>query len=101
MNALIAELDRLKREPITAHELQRTKNQFARDYMLSRDSNQQKALHLAHAAVIHNDITTADGEFDIFQSITAAEVQRVANTYFTKENRLVLTHHALGRRWSR
>src|SRR5687767_1226094 len=91
INALIEELERMKREPISAHELQRTKNQFARDYLLSRDSNQQKALHLAHAAVIHNDITTADGEFDIFQNITAEQVQKVASTYFTKENRLVMT----------
>src|SRR5207237_480937 len=35
-NALIAELDRLKTEPITEHELQRTKNQFARDYIFGR-----------------------------------------------------------------
>jgi zinc protease len=91
INALIGEFDRMKGEPISAHELQRTKNQFARDYLLSRDSNQQKALHLSHAVVIHNDVTTADGEFDIFQNITAEQVQKVANTYFTKENRLVLT----------
>ena len=91
LNALIEELEQMKREPISEHELQRTKNQFARDYLLGRDSNQQKALHLAHAAVMHNDVTTADGEFDIFQGITAEQVQKVANTYFTKENRLVLT----------
>jgi len=90
-NALIAEIERLKTEPITDHELQKTKNQFARDYILGRESNQQKALQLAHAVVIHNDIKTADGEFDIFQSITAADVQRVAKTYFRPENRLVLT----------
>jgi zinc protease len=90
-NALIAEFDRLKTEPITDHELQRTKNQFARDYILSRESNQQKASHLAHAVVIHRDVKTADGEFDIFQNITVADVQRVARTYFTPENRLVLT----------
>jgi hypothetical protein len=41
--------------------------------------------------VIHHDITTADGEFDIFQRITAADVQRVARTYFADENRVVLT----------
>jgi zinc protease len=91
VNALIAELDRLKAEPISPHELQRAKNQFARDYILGRESNQQKALQLAHAAVIHHDIRTADGEFDIFQNITAADVQRVARTYFTTENRTVLT----------
>jgi zinc protease len=90
-NALIAELDRLKAEPISDHELQRTKNQFARDYNLQRESNQQKALQLAHAAVLHHDVTTADGEFEIFQGITAADVQRVARTYFTPQNRLVLT----------
>jgi zinc protease len=89
--ALVAELDRLKNEAITDHELQRTKNQFARDYILGRQSNQGKALQLGHAVVIHNDITTADGEYDIFQNITAADVQRVARTYFTAENRTVLT----------
>jgi zinc protease len=90
-DVLIAELDRLKNEPISEHELQRTKNQFARDYILGRESNQQKAQTLAHALVIHSDIKTADGEFDIFQNITTADVQRVARTYFTPENRTVLT----------
>src|SRR5437867_4949890 len=89
--ALIAELDRLKTEPITDHELQRSKNQFARDYIMGRESNQQKASHLAHAIVIHRDVKTADAEFDIFQNITVADVQRVARTYFRPENRLVIT----------
>jgi zinc protease len=91
IEALIAEFERLKAEPITEHELQRTKNQFARDYILSRESNQQKASQLSHAVVIHRDIRTADGEFDIFQGLTVADVQRVARTYFRPENRLVLT----------
>jgi predicted Zn-dependent peptidase len=90
-NALIAEIEKLKTEPITDHELQRTKNQFTRDYVLGRESNQQKALQLSHAVVIHNDIKTADGEFDIFQGVTVADVQRVARKYFRPENRIVLT----------
>ncbi len=90
-DALIAEIERLKTDPITERELQRTKNQFARDYILQRESNQSKALMLAHAIVIHRDVRTADGEFDIFQGITTADVQRVARTYFRSENRLVLT----------
>ena len=97
ITALIGELDRLKAEPISERELQRTKNQFARDYILGRESDQQKALQLAHAVVIHHDITTADGEFEIFQTITAADVQRVARTYFTEQNRLVLTIMPSGR----
>jgi zinc protease len=90
-DALVAELDRLRAEPITASELQQAKNQFARDYILGRETDQNKAEVLGHAAVIHNDLKTADAEFDIFQSLTVADVQRVAKTYFTPENRLVLT----------
>src|SRR5262245_24415935 len=89
--ALIAELDRLRQEPISAAELQQAKNQFARDYILGRESNKDKAQTLGHAVVIHDDIKTADGEFDIFMNMTAVDVQRVAQKYFTPENRLVLT----------
>src|SRR5438067_4810980 len=81
-NTLIAEIEKLKTESVTDHELQRAKNQFARDYIVGRESNQSKASQLAHAIVIHRDITTADGEFEIFQNITRADVQRVARTYF-------------------
>ena len=91
IDALIAELDQLRAEPITANELQQAKNQFARDYIFGRESNKDKAGQLGHAAVIHNDIKTADGEFDIFMNITQADVQRVARKYFTPENRLVMT----------
>jgi zinc protease len=90
-NALIAELDRLRNEPVSAAELQQAKNQFARDYILGRESVQSKADQLGHAAVIHDDIKTADGEFDIFQGLTTEDVQRVARTYFTPESRIVLT----------
>ena len=35
--ALVGELDRLRDEPVTERELQRAKNQFARDYILGRE----------------------------------------------------------------
>jgi zinc protease len=89
--ALVAELDRLRTSPVSEHELQRAKNQFARDYIIARETIQEKAAQLAHAAVIHDDASTADGEFDIFTGVTAADIQRVANTYFTPTSRLVLT----------
>ncbi len=88
--ALIAEFEKLKGAPVAATELQRSKNQFARDYIISRETIQDKALHLAHAAVIHNDITTADSEFDTFMNVSTADVQRVAKTYFNESNRVVV-----------
>ena len=80
----------MAQQPVTEAELQRAKNQWTRDYIVSRESNEDKARHLSHAAVIHNDVTTADGEFDIFMNVTRADVQRVAKTYFTPANRVVL-----------
>ena len=88
--ALIAEFDKLKTDGVTTQEVERAQNQFARDYIIGRESNEEKALHLAHAAVIHNDITTADGEFDIFMKVSPGDVQRVAKTYFNESNRVVL-----------
>jgi zinc protease len=89
--ALIAEMDRLRSEPITPHELDRTKNQFGRDYVLQRQTIQDKATVLAHAYVLHKgDITTADGEYDIFMNLKASDVERASKAYFTPENRLVM-----------
>ena len=91
LNELIAQVEKFKTEPVTDEELNRAKRQWARDYILGRETVQQKALHLAHAVVIHNDITSADGEFDLFQNVTKADIQRIAKTYFNAANRTVLT----------
>jgi zinc protease len=88
---LITQIEKLKTEPVTEAELNRAKRQWARDYILGRETVQQRALHLSHAIVIHNDVKSADGEFDLFQNVTVADVQRVAQTYFTPANRTLLT----------
>jgi len=96
-DALIDELDKLKEEPVSEHVLTRAKNQFARDYIVMRQTVSGKGQQLGHAVVIHDDVTTADGEFDIFQGLTADDVQRVARTYFKPESRTVLTILPKGR----
>jgi len=88
--ALIAEFDKLRAQPITERELQRAKNQFFRDYIVDRESIRGKASQLAHAVVIHGDVTTADGEVEIFTNMQVSDLHRVAKTYFTPESRLVL-----------
>jgi zinc protease len=87
---MLAEFESVKDDGVSAHELERAKNQFMRDYIIGRETDEQKALHLAHAAVIHNDIRTADAEIDIFLDLQTADIQRVARTYFTEKNRTVL-----------
>jgi zinc protease len=87
---MLAQFESVKNDGVTPHELERAKNQFMRDYIVGRETNEQKALHLAHAAVIHNDIKTADAEIDLFLNLTTADIQRVAKTYFIEKNRTVL-----------
>ena len=88
--ALIAEFDKLKADGISERELQRAKNQFARDYILSRQSIKEKASQLGHAEVIQKDMASADGEFDTFLSLTTDDIKRVARKYFVPEGRLVM-----------
>jgi predicted Zn-dependent peptidase len=88
--ALIAEFDRLKTDGISERELQRAKNQFTRDYVVSRLSIKEKASQLGHAEVIQKDMASADGEFDTFQAVTVADVKRVAQKYFVPEGRMVM-----------
>jgi zinc protease len=89
--ALAAELDRLRNEPASESELARVKNQFIRDHVVGRQTVQQKATALGHAAVIHHgDIDSADTDLDRIRAVTAADVQRVARTYFAPESRIVV-----------
>ncbi|HYB96069.1 MAG TPA: pitrilysin family protein [Vicinamibacterales bacterium] len=87
--ALVAEFDKLK-DGITERELQRAKNQFARDYILSRLSIKEKASQLGHAEVIQKDMATADGEFDTFLAVSQDDVKRVARKYFVPEGRMIM-----------
>jgi zinc protease len=91
LQRLETEVDRIATDGVTEDELERAKRQFARDYVLGRETIRQKALQLGHAVVIHDDVRTADGEFDLFQRVTRDDVRRVARTYFTPGSRLLLT----------
>jgi zinc protease len=89
--ALAAELSRLRDEPVSEAELSRVKHQITRDFVLGRETVQQKATVLARASVLHDhDLSIVDGEFDLLQQVSAADIQRVARTYFAPETRLVI-----------
>ena len=89
--AIYAELDKLKNEDLPAAELQKVKNNFA--------AGEYRRLANNHA--ILQQLMRAEGAGDWreineggprLQTVTAADVRRVANKYFTKENRAVAVY---------
>jgi predicted Zn-dependent peptidase len=60
------------------------------EYAFARQSVQDKAQALGHAAVIHGDTATVNKEYDLFMNVTKEDIMRVAKMYFRPENRTVL-----------
>jgi len=88
--ALNGEMTRLMTEPVGDAELQKAKNKMRSEYAFSRQSVQDKAQALGHAAVIHGDTATVNKEYDLFMNVTKEDIMRVAKVYFRPENRTVL-----------
>lgn len=84
---LQAEIDRLKSEPVSAGELAKAKNQLISELVFGRQTAQEKADAIGQAAVILDDVTLVNRQLAEYQKVTAADVQRVAKTYFNTENR--------------
>ncbi len=87
---MLGELERLKREPVSAQELTKAKNQILRDFVLSRQSMQMLGEQLGYAAVVLKDPGLLDTELDLFLSVTAEDIRRVAKKYFVPENAAVV-----------
>ena len=88
---IYAELEKLKRDEVPALELQKVKNQFAAGEFRKLQTNIGIMMNL-----LVNDGNGDWREFNNaaakYQAVTAADVQRVASEYFTKENRAVATY---------
>jgi zinc protease len=87
---LLAEVDRLRNEPVSGDELAKSKNQLISGLVFGRQTVQDKADAIGHAAVILGDLSLVNRELAEYQKVTAADVQRVAQTYFRPENRTVV-----------
>ena len=90
--ALLAEIERLKTEPVPERELQKVKNQSLADSYRRLQSNFFLMLQLMIYDVWDDwrflNTSTAD-----FEAVTAEDIQRVANAYFTDTGRNVLWYY--------
>jgi zinc protease len=88
---LNAEFQRMMEEPVTEEELEKARNQMRSSYIMGRQSVEDKAGALGHAAVIHQDTASANDELGLFLDVSAEDIMRVTRQYLNPENRTVLT----------
>jgi predicted Zn-dependent peptidase len=89
--AIDAEIERLKTAPIADWELEKARNNARREFVSGLGLSLQRAINLAEYALIYNDPGQINTRWDRLTRLTAADVQRVAKQYLTKENRSVIT----------
>ncbi len=81
----LAEIERLKKEPVPADELRKVKNNVAANSFRRLSSNFPILLQLM-VNEAYGDWTEINSGPKKLEAVTAADVQRVAQTYLVKEN---------------
>ncbi|PID56643.1 peptidase M16 [candidate division KSB3 bacterium] len=87
--ALYEEIELLKRRPVDERELQKVINNMEAEFIDSLSSNSGLAEQLVFAQGIMGDWRAIEEQMERMKTITAADVMRVANKYFTERNRTV------------
>jgi zinc protease len=88
--AVLAEIERLKNEPIAEWELEKARNNAKRAVVAGMTSSLQRAIQLAEFAASYGDASLINQRVERLMKVTAADVQRAARTYLTPENRTVV-----------
>ncbi len=86
---LYDELEKVRSGPVNDRELQKAKNTAIADFYRSMKTIDGKANTLGTYEVVFGDYRKLFSEVDLINQVTAAEVQRVAQKYFSPLNRTV------------
>jgi len=85
---LLGEMEQLKKEPVGDDELKRAKNQIEAGFVFQDDSVHKRATLLARFELI-GGFALKDQYLDKIRAVTAADLQRVAQRYFTADKKNV------------
>jgi predicted Zn-dependent peptidase len=88
-DAILAELTRLKNEPVTERDLQRVLNKIEYDEARRMGTNGGLARNLTEYEAVAGSWRYMTEYRNKVASVTPADIQRVARQYFTRENRMV------------
>jgi predicted Zn-dependent peptidase len=89
--AVYAELERLKTEPVSAKELEKVLNNLDASFLRSLRSNSGLAGQLAYFQAVAKDWRYLLQARAKIAAVTPADIRRVAAAYFVKSNRTVAT----------
>ncbi|MCS7040449.1 MAG: insulinase family protein, partial [Anaerolineae bacterium] len=86
--ALLGEIERLQETPVGEDELARAVKQLRAQFLYENERVDIQAMWLSHSTIVAS-LAWLDDLLTNIAAVTAADVQRVAQTYFGRENRVV------------
>ncbi len=88
--AIEAEIGRVQTGPIADWEMDKARNTARRQLVAGLGQSLSRAIQLAQFALVFNDPGRINTAYERLTKVTAADVQRVAKQYLTRENRSVI-----------
>jgi zinc protease len=88
--AIYAEIERVKSGPIEDWEIEKARNTARRSFVGGLQSSLNRAVELAEYALTYDNPGELNTRYQRLDKITAADVQRAAKQYLTKDNRSVV-----------
>ncbi len=92
VEAIAAEVARLRDAPISAAELSEAKNELVTEKLQSRETAYGRAFELADAVIRYDDPAYADKLLAAVEAVTAADVARLAERLFNENARVTIRY---------
>lgn len=88
--AFESEIEKVKKDLITETEFQKVKNQIETQFVTRNSTMQGIAESLANYFIYFGNSNLINTDLQNYMKVTREDIRKVANKYFTKENRVVL-----------
>lgn len=89
--ALDAQIAKLRQEPVREAELSKARNQMLKGLVGGNLTISSKASLLGSAAVLEGDVNRVNTRIDSIRQVSAADLQRVAQTYLAADRAMEIT----------
>lgn len=88
-SALNAEIERIKREPVSARELEKAKNQIEASFIMGQDSVFYQAMLIGRLETTGAGAMYLDNYINEIGKVTAGDIMTAAQKYFVEDNKTV------------